>query len=393
VGQALVLSIDISTDRWFATGSQVQPFTIKNVVMQANNVTTINGSKRISGQTWATQTHEITLYPTEAGNYHVDPIRVDISVNTKNDGVISGSVETKENSFSIEVPDELVGIDNYIVSPQVTLNIEGQFEENKDYAIGEAITQTITITARNTPAMMIPPIDRVDQNTDKLNGISIYRKPVQLFDKSNRGELQGTRIESFTYIFESSGRYVIDEHVLYWWNSQLNSLEQLVIPASIWTVSGDALSKNNTNYTLKGFRFTAKDMLALCVLLLMVILLYSCFIKYQQLIDFYKKITGYEKRLLRKKFINATSNKNYLAATQYLYQYQLMCNNHVTDTNIILSKTLNSLAFNDYGSEKPSLKFTVEDAKRLIKQVNTRAIVNNNPKDFPQDKPIELNCK
>ena len=45
VGQALVIAIEISTDRWFTTGSNIQKFTMTDVVMQANNTTTINGSK------------------------------------------------------------------------------------------------------------------------------------------------------------------------------------------------------------------------------------------------------------------------------------------------------------------------------------------------------------
>ena len=82
VGQALILAIEISTDRWFATGSQIQHFTLAKTVMQANNIATINGSKRIDGQTWAMQTHEITLYPTAPGSYQVPPILVAVSVNT-----------------------------------------------------------------------------------------------------------------------------------------------------------------------------------------------------------------------------------------------------------------------------------------------------------------------
>ena len=82
VGQALIVSVEVATDRWFSTGTRVQAFTLTDVVMQANNIVTINGSKRIKGQSWATQTHEITLYPTLAGSYLLPEIKVDVSVNT-----------------------------------------------------------------------------------------------------------------------------------------------------------------------------------------------------------------------------------------------------------------------------------------------------------------------
>jgi hypothetical protein len=115
VGQALVISIEVATDRWFSTGSRVQNFTMPNVVMQANNIVTINGTKRIKGQTWAMQTHEITLYPTLAGSYKLPSLNVDVSVNTENDGIISGLLSTQEASFTIVLPEQLVGIANFIV--------------------------------------------------------------------------------------------------------------------------------------------------------------------------------------------------------------------------------------------------------------------------------------
>jgi hypothetical protein len=211
VGQALVLAIEVSTDRWFTTGSQIQQFTLKNVVIPANNIITINGIKRIKGQTWVTQTHEVTLYPTASGTYQVPPIKVDISINKENDDIISGVLSTQKSSFNIVLPEALEGIEGFIVSPQVTLSIDGQFDGEKDYAVGEAITQTITITASDTPAMMITPINMVVNNRatnyktalDGLSGLSIYHKPAQVFDQSNRGSLLDTRVQSFTYILKN----------------------------------------------------------------------------------------------------------------------------------------------------------------------------------------------
>ena len=423
VGQALILAIEISTDRWFATGSKVQHFTLANTVMQANNITTINGSKRIEGQTWAMQTHEITLYPTAPGSYQVPPILVAVSVNTEDNGIVSGTLNTEASSFTIELPEALIGIDSFIVSPQVTLSIDGQFDEEKDYAVGDAITQTITITATDTPAMMITPIKQLT-NKKSVNsnakystgiaGLSIYHKPVKIFDKSNRGELIGTSIESFTYIFEQPGSYVINKQIIYWWNSQSHILEELIIPASAWTVSGGGLSQLDNSSPFLTFSINFATIVNIAIVMLLLTLTYLVFIKRQQLSTFYNKLTKREQRVLRKRFLTSVTNKDYLTASQYIYQYTSLSSTGLSNKNISnreladielsnkqaaaplspLADKLNQLAFNNATSEaatKQSLSFSVNDAKALIKQIDTSITIKVNTAKFIPHERIKLN--
>lgn len=396
VGQALVIAIEISTDRWFTTGSNIQKFTMTDVVMQANNTTTINGSKRIEGQTWATQTHEITLYPTAYGDYLIPPINVNISVNTESDGIISGVLTTQEDTFNIQLPEELKGIDNFIVSSHVTLNIDGQFDEEKSYAVGEAITQTIKITASDAPAMMITPINLITHNLTSnnkttLEGISIYHKPAQVFDKSNRGVLLGTRVESFTYIFEKPGRYVIDEHVIYWWSSETNTLERLLIPSSTWTVADGGLSNINSSDRFKAFNFTIETVMILVTTIILLICISIGFIKRHYLFTLFNKVTKREQRLLRSQFFNAVTSKSYVVATQYLHQYALLQNKQTFTVGCSQSATLNQLAFSDNNVEKVVPSFSVSDAEVLINKIDASTSKKEKAYNFTPNERINLN--
>jgi hypothetical protein len=409
VGQALVLSIEVSTDRWFSTGSRIQNFNLSNVVMQANNIITINGSKRIQGQTWATQTHEITLYPTLAGNYNFPAINVDVSINTESDGIVSGVLSTPESSFIIDLPEELNGIDNFIVSPEVTLTVDGQFDAEKIYAIGEAITQTISITATDTPAMMIPELNFIpfsegtntaEENSSlktndktkqvKRDGISIYRKPAQVFDKSNRGSLLGTRVESFTYIFEKSGSYVLPKQVIYWWNIQSNTLEELIIPSSSWKVSGGDLTHLNPK-NITDIRFNLKTMLLIAASCLIFALAYFIVIKRQYLASLYKQISHYKKKKIRKRFLNSIAKKEYILSTQYLYQYALLIGKHAEIKSLSLTIKLNQLAFQADSNQNIQLAFPVSDAKALIKQIDTMTSKKSKRNNFSANEVIKLN--
>jgi len=409
VGQALVLSVEVATDRWFATGSRVQNFTLANVVMQANNINTINGSKRVQGKTWAMQTHEITLYPSLAGNYALPSFKVDVSVNTESEGIITGVLNTPESSFSIERPEELNGIDSFIVSRGVTLTVDGEFDPDKSYAIGEAITQTFTITASDTPAMMIPELNLFtineaskktaqsspdERQQSSLDGISIYRKPAQIFDKSNRGSLLGTRIESFTYIFEKTGNYDLPEQKIYWWDSQSNTLEELVIPATSWTVSGGGLLKEQqVNNAISDIRLDLRTVIIITISCLLLALIYMVSRKRLLLLTYYKKITHYERRQLRKQFLDSITKHEYLMASQTLYHYALMENKQTEIKNLPLTNKLSQLSFQADSSRNIEVKFSVSDAKTLIKQIDILTYKLEKRVNFSITEVIELNHK
>ncbi len=391
VGQALVLSIEVSTDRWFSTGSQVQYFTLKDVVMQANNTTTINGSKRINGQTWAMQTHEITLYPAVSGTYQIPAIKVDVSVNTENDGIINGVLKTNKSSFNIELPKALEGIENFIVSPLVTLNIDGQFDEKADYAVGEAITQTITITALDIPAMMITPINFIKDKKATLAGLSIYHKPAQAFDKSTRGSLLGTRVESFTYIFEKPGDYVIEEKIIYWWNSQSSTLKRLLIPSFAWTVSGGSQVSSSAHF--KALNITTEAVTSLVIVILLLLSVYIGFVKRHDLSALYNKLTKREQRKLRSNFLNAITEQNYLVATQYLYQYGLLSYTAEHQKVCPLSDKLNQLAFNDNNADKVQHSFSINEAKQLLNRIDTHMAKKEKAANFSPNERININSE
>jgi len=427
VGQAVVLSIEVATDRWFATGSQVQLPKLTDVVMQANNITTINGNKKIKGLTWATQVHEVVLYPTSDGDYQIPPIDIDISIKTESDGIVSGVLSTQEVSFNIQLPEELKDIENFIVSSEVTLSIDGQFNEEKDYAIGEAITQTITITAVDVPAMMITPLNLTpfklgqdelgqdelgqsnvrnrdsktkDSNKNKkdlkakstVDGVSIYHKPAHVFDKSNRGTLLGTRVESFTYIFEKPGSYTINEEVVYWWNSESSTLERLLIPSSTWTVSGGELISNvQASSIFTKLALNAKTLLGLVIFILLVCFAYLLFVKRQIISFVYKKITHYEKRQLRNQFLNHIAKKEYIKAEQSLFQYAVFINKNSVLQQSAFSRKLNQLAFGTDTHQNVVTDIPFSEAKRLTKQLETTSYNINKNVNFSADESIKLN--
>lgn len=363
VGQPVVVSIEVATDRWFGTGTRIKPFKLANAVILAQSELAINGSKRVDGATWTTQTREITLYPTRHGEYQLPRIEVFISVNTEQDGIVEGTILTNTQNFTISLPAALQGIDNYIVSPVVTLEVSGTFDSNRGYAIGDAISQTITIKAENTPSMMIPPL-----SAPSLQGVSIYKKPPQLSDQSNRGTLIGTRIETNNYIFEQAGNYQINEQIIFWWNTSTQQLEQLHIPAQQWLVSG-SVDKSTTMNILQG-NINYKTLYVVVMIILLIVFVSIFFKRYAvRLKRFYQKISKQEQHHVKTSFIKAVKKQQYPQACQLLYQYHWLINRqHTLPENELISQ-LNQQGFDKVKSRKP--QFTTAQAKQLLRDITS----------------------
>lgn len=404
VGQPLIVSIEVATDRWFAKGTHIKRFSVANVTILSGSELAINSTKRIKGKTWASQIREITLYPSKAKTYLLPAIDIEISINTELNGIVSGIFTTEPQQFTITQPKALKNIDNFVVSPNFTLEVitdngrdNDSEPEKAEYAVGDAITQTITLTAKDTPAMMLPEIPAL-----VLSGVSIYQQPSKVFDQSNRGELVGNRVESFTYIFEQEGIYNIPEQTIYWWNTQTNELKQVIIPACTWVVG---IKKNNNNNNKQQINVLTNDyqyqqLLTLLFIGLIVFIHLFLLKKHQKKISiWYKNITKYEKRQASQQFIKAIKENNYKVARQHLYVYQeLLINKNATNndeskkqvTNIktlelevtekalsCLLTALNQCAFdlnkskNESKNEKNT--FTQKQAKNLLKLFDKKA--------------------
>lgn len=385
VGQPIVVAIEIATKRWFAKGTEIKSFELADTIILANSEISINGTKRINGQTWSTQTREITLYPRRQGNYDLPAIEMQVSVNTENDGVVEGTINTIPQRFAISLPKALSNVENFIVSPKVNLEIsinsnESNNESNNknNYLIGSAITQTITFTAQSAPAMMIPPILRTE-----LTGLSIYQKTPQVFDETNRGELVGTRIETFTYIFEQSGKYEIPEQVIFWWDTRNNELQEVIIPSLLFNVGKGRIDDDTK---ASAFHINITFNLWLIIVTIIISLAYVLFRFKSSLTKFYANVTHLEQRCAKKAFLQAVAKHQYIYAVNCLYKYSLLI-----DVNLEQLKSTKILALNKvaFDNNNQTASFTTQNAKSLLKSLVINKKTTNNQLDMA--KMIKLN--
>lgn len=316
--QPVTISIEMATNRWFTKGSDVDSLELFNAVVLPMEELAINGTKRVNGETWSTQTREITFYPMEPGIYQIPAIPVTFSVSADNSESITGTIETRSFEIKVTEPEALADIAQYVVTPELTLTVNGAFDAEHTYDRGDAVTISYQLAASQVPAMLLP-----DIKTPEINGISIYREPVKIDESRNRGELTSKKTISFTYIFERAGSYALDEQKLYWWNINNDSLEVITIPQNKWVVSSQI--KENTGQDTSAFSLTNVSFDKLFYALLVLLIVYLIYQNKTALNAYWRTATQAERKERRASYQRAINEHKYHQAYQlllrYLYQF------------------------------------------------------------------------
>ena len=276
VGQRVELSVTVMTDSWFSKAPIFPEFEVPGTITLKPVNATMNSTERIQGQSYAAQTQPYFIYPQRAGQYVIPPLTVHVTAGRP---AQEYTVTTQELTFEAQIPEAAVkaGMSELIATPKLT--VKERFERKPEtLKVGESFTRTITMTVKDSIAMLLPP-----SQFEALEGLGVYPAQPQVTDKAERGEYTGTRVESVTYVMGKIGDYHIPEITIYWWDTNRGELKQEVLPALDFTVEenpelaaehlgGDTFEKAGTDgLTSPEFDLTLEHLLLLLVAILAVV--------------------------------------------------------------------------------------------------------------------------
>ncbi|MFB9136938.1 hypothetical protein ACFSJQ_24400 [Vibrio olivae] len=236
VRQQVILVIDVGTTRWFTGGTQISAIDVPNLMSKQRNTLATNYTERIDDQTWSRQHWELTLYPQVSGDYVIPPIAVTVTVSGSDGKSIEKTLYTQPLSFSAQLPSgELTQEESWLASPQVTVK-ETWTPSHDELHVGDSVTRRVTINAVDTLSVLIPAVLSAPNTSQSAAGYQSYPKPPTLIDTQNRGSYQSSRHEEVTYVLQHGGEVQFPEQHVLWWNTQINKLEQVTLPAAHYRV-------------------------------------------------------------------------------------------------------------------------------------------------------------
>lgn len=219
--QQVYLQIEVATDKWFSGGTRIGRFEIKDAIVMQREKFAVNSTRSDGGKSWTVQQWTLVVYPQRDGLFEIPAIPLQLSI--AGDGIesIIGEANTRPMTFEAMIPEQMLDIQSWLASSR--FDVEQSFNKAAEELVpGDALIRTITFSADNLPAMMLPEVE-----VESLEGIAVYRKPPQLTDKVNRGEYIAERTEVITYVFEKAGEYELPKQMFYWWNLKTQALETI----------------------------------------------------------------------------------------------------------------------------------------------------------------------
>jgi len=181
----------------------------------------------IAGTSYTVQRHEVSVFAQRPGEWTIPPLTVRFSFkrNPLDKEAVSATVRTQPIHFTAKVPPGAENLGTILSGRNVTA-VEAWNPEPGKAKTGDAFTRTITFSAPDIPAMAFPPFP-----ARPIDGLGIYRKPPEVLDHSDRGQLRGERREVITYVCQRPGHFVIPAARLTWWDLDSNQLRIIDFPA------------------------------------------------------------------------------------------------------------------------------------------------------------------
>ena len=243
--QQIKLQIEISTDTRFSGGTRIGLVEVDDAIVLQREKFALNSVLKEGNKNWVVQQWTLVVYPQRGGRFDIPAIPLHLSIAEQGGEPIVGKTSTPRLSFTATIPEQMLDKPGWVAT--TLYDVEESFDKPLDQLKpGDALTHTITITAENLPAMMLPVLKVAD-----ISGVAVYSKLPQVRDKINRGEYLARRTEQITYIFEHAGDFQLPPQVFYWWNLDTQSQELITLaPHDLSISSGNGASGEDDRASL-----------------------------------------------------------------------------------------------------------------------------------------------
>ncbi|MEZ9700090.1 BatD family protein [Vibrio sp. 10N.261.46.E12] len=230
VNEQVILTIEVATPRWLTGGTRIGSIEIPNVIAKQRNQLATNYTERVGGTTWSRQRWEVTLYPMASGEFVIPTVPVRVQVSAPDGSNVGGTLYTQPIKFEASLPSGL--LDNETPWFSATdVDVDQQWQRsNEDLKVGDAITRTVTIKAKDSLSVLLPDV----LSNESTQQYQAYPQPNRLDDTQERGDYRSSRVEETVYVIQQGGEFTLPDFSFQWWDSKNQRLENVVIKGDVF---------------------------------------------------------------------------------------------------------------------------------------------------------------
>jgi len=224
VGQPIRLQVDVLVTTWLTRAPGFPVFEMEGALVVLPDERSSNLTERINGQSWFGVSRSYLIYAQEPREYEVPAVEIAVFPGQA-DGPVT--LRFQQQTFRAQIPAEAQGLGYFIATKDLQINQELD-PEVQDLKVGDSVRRTITMSADQTLAMFLPPVE-----FEAIEGLAVYPDPPQIQDRSadRIGFQGGERIESVTYVIQKEGGFELAPFDIYWWDLGAGRMREASIPA------------------------------------------------------------------------------------------------------------------------------------------------------------------
>ncbi|WP_165839968.1 BatD family protein [Motiliproteus coralliicola] len=220
LGEPRQLVIELRTDRWFRQAVSLPQLSIAGAVVLDLQGSSHSYTERQSGTTWAVIRRELLVIPQRLGKLLTPSLSLEVW-----EGRAQKALALEAPSIGLEV-EPLPQMTDSRLAVGTALRLSEQVSQTEsEVAQGDGISRQIKIELAGNVGMFIEPL-----SMSLPEGVRLYADRPKVQDHSQRGQLLGQRIETFTYLFEQPGEVVLPPIRVWWWNLTRQRLELAQLP-------------------------------------------------------------------------------------------------------------------------------------------------------------------
>lgn len=241
-GQPLSLRVTVLVPTWMTNPVVFPSLEAPDLMVRLPERSTTPVSESIEGETWSGVSRNYRMSPMVPGIFNIPPNDLIITWSDPENGdARRETVQIDGFTLTGVLPDGAEGLDPFIAAEEITLSqdLEGETAPLKP---GDSILRTVTVTIKGTPPMFLPSM----LQQDPIEGVAQYPDEPVLSEKSERGEVSGTRVESITYLAQSGGKGTAEAIAFDWFNLKTGQIETVSLEGFDLTVDAPVARSGDT---------------------------------------------------------------------------------------------------------------------------------------------------
>jgi len=225
VGQRMNFAVLVIVEGRFAGSTLFDLPSVPGAIIMKPEERPVLSTRTAGDKEYSVQRHEFSLFCQHGGEIAIPEIQVRCGA-IKSFGLDPSEYSLHVPAFTIAPRIPKGAQPGQVIVSTTRLEVTETWNPRpEEVKVGDALKRTVSLQAAEVPGMLLPALPK-----PRLEGVAVYPVEPVVSDRTERGEFTGTRVDTQTYLCESSGTVEFPPVTYRWWNPEKSVWEERILP-------------------------------------------------------------------------------------------------------------------------------------------------------------------